>query len=107
KKVTASVDLDGNGTFETALTDLSDKLGDLNGDGIENSSDAALILIAAAKSGTGENTGLSKLQTLIADVNSDGAINASDAALVLIYAAKAGAEDFSDSMLRFVEGSKK
>ena len=105
KEVTASVDLDGDGMFETALTDLSDKLGDLNGDGIENSSDAALILIAAAKSGAGESIDLSELQTLIADVNSDGVINASDASLVLIYAAKVGAEDYSDTLLQFVDES--
>lgn len=65
-------------------------LGDLNDDGVVNASDAALILIAAARIGGGGDSGLTEAQQLAANVNGDADINASDAALVLIYAAAFG-----------------
>ena len=65
--------------------------GDVNNDGSINASDASLILIAAAKLGTGEPSGLSAKQHYAANVNSDADINASDASVVLIYAAARGA----------------
>ena len=66
-------------------------LGDVNGDGIVNASDAAQILIAAAAFGAGNSYGLTNAQITAADVNGDGSINASDAAVILIYAAGIGA----------------
>ena len=66
-------------------------LGDINGDTVMNASDAARILIAAAKIGAGDSAGLATDQKTAADVNSDGSINASDAAIILIYAAAIGA----------------
>ena len=58
---------------------------------IVNASDAALILIAAASIGAGEDAGLTDAQKAAADVNHDGSVNASDAAIVLIYSAAVGA----------------
>ena len=66
-------------------------LGDVNGDGTVNASDAAQILIAAAAIGAGNESGLTAEQEAVVDVNGDGSINASDAAVVLIYAAAIGA----------------
>ncbi|MBP0973767.1 MAG: leucine-rich repeat protein [Oscillospiraceae bacterium] len=65
--------------------------GELNGDGTVNASDAAVILIAAAAIGAGQDSGLTEAQKTAADVNGDGICNASDAAIVLIYAAAVGA----------------
>ena len=65
--------------------------GELNGDGTINASDAAVILIAAAAIGAGQDSGLTEAQKTAADVNCDGICNASDAAIVLIYAAAVGA----------------
>ena len=66
-------------------------LGDLDGSGVVNSSDAALILIAAANVGAGYDAGLTQVQKDAADVNHDGASNALDASIVLQYAAMVGA----------------
>ena len=100
--VTASADLDGDGTFETELPDLYDTLGDLDDNGRVNSSDAALLLIAAAQIGAGQMPELDDLHSQMADVNGDGLINASDAAMILIYAAKVGAEGYADTLLAFM-----
>ena len=66
-------------------------LGDVNGDGTVNASDAAQILITAADIGAGNDSGLTAEQEAVSDVNGDGRIDASDAAVVLIYAAAIGA----------------
>ena len=66
-------------------------LGDLNGDSTVNASDAAVVLIAAARIGAGNDSGLTVDQLLCADVNGDTIVNASDAAIILQYAAKIGA----------------
>ena len=65
--------------------------GDINFDSAVNASDAALILMASARIGTGESDGLSDMQRSVADVNADAAINASDASIVLIRTAAHGA----------------
>ncbi len=62
--------------------------GDLDGDNIVNTTDAALLLTAAAQSGAGEQRSIA--QTAAADLNGDGAGDAADAALILQYAAYAG-----------------
>ena len=77
--------------FQSLAPEPSDSLGDVNGDGTVNASDAAQILIAAAAIGAGQDPSLTEAQKNAADVNHDSTINASDAAVVLIYAAAIGA----------------
>ena len=62
----------------------------LNLDGVINAKDAATVLIAAARLGTGGATGFTDEQAISADVNNDGAINAKDANIILLYAAAVG-----------------
>lgn len=76
-------------------------LGDLNEDDLVDAGDAAQILIAAAKLGSGLDSGLTAVQTLAADVNADSVVNANDAAYVLRYAAYVGSGG-QDSMADFM-----
>ncbi len=65
-----ALDLDGNGTFETAL--YFDRLfGDVNGDRTVDINDINTISAAMGQSGVG----------LLADVNGDGTVNANDRTL--------------------------
>ena len=64
-------------------------LGDVNQDGRVNAKDASLILIEAAKRGTGNGTQDTAMEAA-ADVTGDHAINAKDANIVLQYAALLG-----------------
>lgn len=64
--------------------------GNLNADNTVDASDAAILLTAAAASGTGADAGLTEAQIKAADLNADGAFDAKDAALILQYAAYAG-----------------
>ncbi|MBR3629814.1 MAG: hypothetical protein IKN55_04990 [Oscillospiraceae bacterium] len=75
----------------TGYADTPPSLGDVNGNTIVNASDAAQILIAAAKIGAGGESGLTAEQMSVADVNHDSVVNASDAAIVLVFAAYIGA----------------
>lgn len=63
---------------------------DLDGNSEINASDAAILLTAAAASGTGADTGLTEAQIKAADLNADGAFDAKDASLILMYAAYVG-----------------
>ena len=93
KTIGVAVDTDNNGTYETKIAqsaEVSAALGDVNGDGAVNAKDAAKVLIAAAKIGTGNSTGLTAEKEAAADVNGDGTINAKDANIVLRYAAAVG-----------------
>ena len=65
-------------------------LGDLDGNGEANSTDASMILVAAAASGLYGSDGLTDAQREAADVNGDGDVNSTDASLVLVYAALSG-----------------
>ena len=65
-------------------------LGNANGDEAINAKDAATVLIAAARLGTGGATGFTDEQSVSADVNGDGTINAKDANTILRYAAAVG-----------------
>ena len=65
-------------------------LGDLDGNGEANSTDASMILVAAAASGLYGSDGLTDAQRKAADVNGDGDVNSTDASLVLVYAALSG-----------------
>lgn len=77
-------------------------LGDLDGSGTVDASDAANVLISAANIGANGDSGLTDVQQTAADVNKDDAINASDAAVILIYAAKRGAGAISGSFEEYV-----
>lgn len=69
-------------TFEYAKADTKPDVtyGDVNGDGIVNSTDAAIVY----RSVNGRYT-LTDSQKLSADVNGDGAVNSTDAALIYRY----------------------
>lgn len=70
---------------------------DVNLDGTVDSSDAALILQAAADIGAGEETGLTAEQLDRADANRDGTINSDDAVLVQEFAANVGSGSYTDT----------
>ncbi len=74
-------------------------LGDANADGSVNASDAAQVLISAAKVGAG---GEATVPNAIGDVNTDDVTNASDAALILQYAAAVGASAFEGSIAEYL-----
>ncbi len=60
-------------------------LGDTDGDGVINSSDASSVLAAYAKIATGGQSPFTEAQTKAADVNKDGAVDSSDASSILAY----------------------
>ncbi len=103
-EITASVDMNGDGIFETKLPDLSEKLGDVDENGTVNSADATAILRDSAQRGVGRVSDLSKEQILIADADSNGVINSSDATQILIYAAKVGT-GFTGTLQEFMDES--
>ncbi|MBP0974140.1 MAG: dockerin type I repeat-containing protein [Oscillospiraceae bacterium] len=89
-----AADTDNDGKYETVIAEgetLSIGAGDVNADRLINASDAALVLIAAANIGAGNDPGLTEVQADNANVNGDQDINATDAAIILIYAAAVGA----------------
>ena len=88
-ELSAAVDLDGNGSYETELAEYF-MLGDVNLDGSVNAKDASEVLIAAARIGTGQKTGLSESRQKAADADHNGNINAVDATWILRYAAAIG-----------------
>lgn len=65
-------------------TKVKNKLGDVNGDSIIDSSDASGVLMLYAKLSTGE-VDVSENIKAIADVNGDGRVDSSDASLILEY----------------------
>ena len=65
-------------------------LGDVTDDSTINAEDATAVLIAAAKLGTGNDSGLDETKMQAADTTADGKINAEDATLILRYAALSG-----------------
>ena len=103
--LTAAVDLDGNGTFETLL-DEQYLLGDVNDDGSINAKDANEVLIAAARIGTGQASGLNETRQKAADVDHDGRINAEDAAWILRYAAGVGTGTVNGSLDDFINNQE-
>ncbi len=62
--------------------------GDVNGDGVVNSSDASDILAEYALVSSGEPETFSDIQKISADFNNDGLINSSDASEILAYYAE-------------------
>lgn len=90
--IAVNADLDGDGTFETALSvDIAYALGDVNGNGHVDAGDASSILVYAAGCGVrGSSDYLDDAQKTAADADGDGSINADDASYVLQYAAAVG-----------------
>lgn len=60
-------------------------LGDVDLDGVINSSDASKVLSVYAITATGGNSPLSDIQKTAADVNKDSAVDSSDASSILAY----------------------
>lgn len=89
---------------EKAPESVNSLIGDVNGDGIIDSSDAVDILIEYSASLTGKTSTMTAGQKKLADLNFDGVINSSDASLVLMYYAhvatggKLSIEDFLYSL---------
>ncbi len=77
-------------------------IGDVNEDTKVDASDAASLLIAAAKIGSGGESGLTETQEASADVNADTAIDATDASSILRYAAATGSGDTEAKLEDFV-----
>ncbi len=77
-------------------------LGDVNEDGKIDAADAAMVLVAAAKIGSGDDSGLTDTQSVASDVNLDGNIDAMDAAAILRYAAAVGSGDSEAKLEDFV-----
>ncbi len=89
QKLTAAIDTDGDGSYETVIAEAGTR-GDVNEDGSVDAVDGAELLVAAAAVGSGAESGLTPAQEHAADVNADGAFDATDAAALLEYAAYAG-----------------
>ena len=101
-KMLAFVDLDRNGSYETELAKHF-MLGDVNLDGYINAKDASEVLIAAARIGIGQGSGLTDVQQKAADVDRDGNINAVDAGWILRYAAAIGTGTAESTMEEYVK----
>lgn len=76
--------------------------GDVNEDSKVDASDAAALLTAAAKLGSGAESGLTEAQEAAANVNGDEAIDATDAAAILRYAAAVGSGNEDAKMEDFI-----
>ena len=77
------------------VSDVS--LGDLDGDGVIDASDASTVLAAYAAVQSGGDSGLDAAQTSAADVDGNGVVDASDASTILAYYAfvQTGSKDTS------------
>ncbi|SFX82949.1 leucine-rich repeat protein [Ruminococcus sp. XPD3002] len=68
-----------------SVKDSSSNLGDVNGDGKIDATDATLVLVNYSLLSTGEPIQLTEAQQKAADINEDSKIDASDATLILQY----------------------
>ena len=82
-------------------------LGDVTGDGNVNAKDANAVLIAAARIGTGLDSGLNDSALAAANVEMDEAINATDAALILRYAAYCGTSSNPPTLQEYIASQPK
>ena len=88
----STVEAYANEYQETFISlDTPSAVGDVNLDGKVDSSDAADLLIALARMGAGEDSGMNDAQLAVADVDGNGTLNAADATVILQYAAYIGA----------------
>jgi len=94
-----AIDTDDDGTYETAVetASASGSPGDINGDGVVDSSDASEVLMLYAQVSTGGDD-VSDETKAIADINGDGLVDSSDASLILEYYAyvSTGGTDTAD-----------
>ncbi len=65
-------------------------LGDVNGDGSVDATDASDILVASTEKAVGHENALTEAQQKAADVNKDGQFDAVDASYILIYSTRKG-----------------
>lgn len=77
-------------------------LGDVNTDGIVDSSDASLILTEYSAVSTNSESSLTETQKKATDVNNDGNCDSSDASMVLSYYSYVSTHDYI-SVEEFVE----
>ena len=82
------------------------RLGDINGDGAVDSSDASLVLVEYAAMSTGGTTTLSEKQKNAADVNSDDTEDASDASKILEYYAYCSTGGKETDMQKWLNANK-
>ena len=77
-------------------------LGDTDGNGTVDATDAARILTAAAELGVGAECSLNAEQQTAGNVNKDQELDASDASIILIYASATGSGTFSGSLEEYL-----
>ncbi len=81
-----NVDKDGNGTYETCISNpVKTGIGDVNFDGNIDASDASQILDIYAVISANKTPAESKEQLLAADVDNDGTVTSADSSKVLSY----------------------
>ena len=88
KTVALECDLDNNGVIDqtvNAIDEVDAMLGDVNDDGMVDSSDASLVLAEYAKIQTGGAGEFTDIQYKAADVNKDDVVDSSDASKILSY----------------------
>lgn len=78
-------------------------IGDIDGDGVVDATDASAVLSAYACTSAGQDSPLYSYQTSAADLNGDSAVDAVDASLILSYYAWASATDEGGIMTDFLE----
>lgn len=88
--VVSSVNTETSSTVVTTTTDSSQSsvkpaLGDVNGDGVIDSSDASCVLEEYALISTGSQGAFGGVKMAAADINADGAVDSSDASLILEF----------------------
>ncbi len=100
--LTAYVDEDNDGIYETPLEENGTGFGDIDQSGTCDAEDASLVLIAAAQIGSSGVPDINQTFQSAADVNKDGNIDASDAALLLEYSLKLGSGDTLKTLFEYV-----
>ncbi|MDE6775024.1 MAG: hypothetical protein K2J37_01770 [Ruminococcus sp.] len=89
-------------SYDTENPTYGYNIGDINGDGMVDSSDASMILQTYSALSTGGSSPLNHFQERAADLNNDGYINAVDASLTLSYYsyASTGGKDSVENFLK-------
>lgn len=88
RTVALECDLDNDGVIDqtvNAIEEVDAMLGDVNEDGMVDSSDASLVLAEYAKIQTGGAGEFTNIQYKAADVNNDNVVDSSDASKILSY----------------------